>query len=833
MNLFNKKYIQHLVAVFVLIVVAGIYFYPETQGKKILSHDQISAVAAAAERDAYAEKGETILWTSRLFSGMPLFQVAYKAKSNLMYHFYDYKTFFPKSMWLWLTLILGFYICLSILGYGIEISLIGAVAFGLSTWFMLSIEAGHSTKILTISFIPPLIASILITYKGKWLMGGVLTSLFLSLAIMSNHVQIIYYTLFLIIILFVVKLIEAFKNKSLPIFIKRTAVLIGFGLLGVLPNITMLWTTYDYGKETIRGGKSELTKEVKQSTGLDIDYAMQYSYGKAESLNLLIPGFAGSGGTLDENSETFAELKSKGVPKKQALDYLKGIPLFYGEPPVNTGPSYLGAAILFLFLLMFFIYKGNLRWILLATVIFSLVMAWGRHFLIINEFLFDHLPLYNKFRTPSMWLSLAMISTVLGAMIALKTIFESEFDKEKIKKSLFLTGGILGGFVVFVYLFKSSFTDFSGPYDDQLAQNGLNLDILIEDRISMLSADIFRTLVIIGLTFGTVWMVVFKKIKNIQLAYFIFAVIIIGDLWTVDKRYLNEDDFTRAKTFEKSIIASAADQQILTDKEVNFRVFNATVSSFNDNNTSFFHQSVGGYSAVKLIRYQDLIERQISPQIQHLMSLLNSGNPPESSFKQVPVLNMLNMKYLIHNKDATPIRNSNVLSSVWFVNNISWAKNADDEMAQLTDFNPAETAVIDKRFKDYLSGFNPNKNGSIELSSYHPDNMVYTSNSSAPNLAVFSEIWYKGNVDWKAYIDGKETEFIRVNYLLRGLKIPEGKHEIAFKFYPKSHYIGSKISLVSSSLILLMLASLIVMSLMGKKLPGMKEDASLTNDDNA
>ena len=809
MNLFDQKYLRHLVAVFILLIVAGVYFFPETQGKKILSHDQVSAVAAAKQANDYLEKGETILWGSTVFSGMPLFQVAYKAKANLLYHFFDTNKLIPKSMWLWFSLILGFYICLSLLGYKTELSLIGALAFGLSTWFMLSIEAGHSTKILTVSFIPPLIASILITYKGKWLMGGVLTCLFLSLAIMSNHIQIIYYSLFLIIILFIVKLVEAVKTKEIPVFFKRTLILIGFGLLGVLPNTTMLWTTYDYGNETIRGGSSELTKEIKQSSGLDIDYAMQYSYGKAESLNLLIPGFSGSGGTLDEGSETFSELRRKGVAKNQALDYLKGIPLFYGDPPINTGPSYIGAAIIFLFLLMFFIYKGRFRWVLLSTVILSIVFAWGRHFLVINEFMFDYLPLYNKFRTPSMWISLAMICAVLGAMISLKTIFENKYDSTKIKKALIYSGGILGGFVIFVYLFKSSFTDFSGPYDSQLAQNGLDVDTLIQDRISMLSSDIIRTLFIIGLTFGTVWMIVFKKLKNTSFAYLILATIILGDLWTVDKRFLNEDDFTKSKSFEKSIVASAADQQILNDKEINYRVFNASISSFNDNNTSYFHQSIGGYSAAKLIRYQDLIEHHLS-----------KGN--------MNVFNMLNGKYFITGNPGQEVaqQNPGALGSSWFIESVDWAKNADDEMQKLTDFNPKSTVIIDERYKPYLEGFTPasNPQSTIKLSSFHPDNMVYNSNSSGDNFAVFSEIWYKGNEDWKVYVDGKESEFIRVNYLLRGLKIPAGQHEITFKFHPTSHYVGSNISLVSSSLIILLILGLFVMVLMKKALPGMEED---------
>lgn len=809
MEFLKNHVLKHLLAVLVLITVSAVYFYPELQGKKILAHDEISSIAAAKQAQDYEKKGETILWGSTLFSGMPLFQVAYQVKANLLRVFLDTYKLFPKSMWLCLMLMLGFYISLSILGYSPELGVIGSIAFSLSTWFLLSIEAGHATKLLAIAFIPPLISSILITYRGKWLLGGVLTSLFLSLAIMANHPQIVYYALFLILALVVVKMAQAIKEKNITVFVKRSIILLAFGILGVLPNTTLLWTTYDYSAETIRGGKSELTKDVKQSTGLDLDYAMQWSYGKAETLNLLIPGLYAGGAKLDESSETYNNLAQKGVPKNQIKDFLKNVPLYYGDQPFTTGPSYMGAALIFLFILMFFISKSNIRWVLLTITIMSIMFAWGKNFLVLNELFFDHFPMYNKFRTPSMWLALTMITVAMGAITSLQLIFKNEIDKDKLKKGLIYTGSILGGLVVFVYLFGSSFISFAGAYDTQLAQSGIDLDILTEDRISIMKADALRTLFILAALFGILWMLNTNKLKNITLVKGLLALIIIGDLWLVDRRFVNNDDFVKAKSYEQTIHASAADQQILNDKEQNYRVFNATVSTFNDNKTSYFHNSVGGYSAVKLIRYQDLIENQLS-----------KGN--------MNVFNMLNTKYFIVGKPGEEAVNQNpqALGSVWFVNQIDWAKDADEEMAKLTDFNPASTAVVDVRYKDYLSGFKSDSvvNGTIALASFHPDKMVYTATADKDNFAVFSEIWYKGNVDWKAYIDGKETEFIRVNYLLRGLKVPAGNHEIVFEFYPKPHYVGSKITLASSALIMLMLASIVVVLIMKKPLPGMKEE---------
>ena len=810
MNLFQNKYAQHILAFFILLIVSGVYFYPETQGKKILSHDQVSSVAASKEVKNYQEKGDKILWTSRIFSGMPAFQVAYSVDDNLLLWVYKSNVLLPKSLWLSLMLMLGFYIALSILGYPLTIRLLGAISFSLSTWFLLSIEAGHSTKMVTIAFIPPLIASILISYKGKWLLGGVLTSLFLGLAIMANHIQIIYYSIFFIAILFFVKLFHAYKDQQIQPFFKRTIILIGFGLLGILPNITLLWTTYDYGNSSTRNGKTELTKEVeKTGDGLDLDYAMAWSYGKAETINLLIPGIYAPGASLEKGSETYEELARKGVPKNQIKNYLKGIPMYYGTQSTPSGPSYLGAGLIFLFLLMFFLHKGNFKWVLLGTTIVSVVFSWGGDFLLVNEFFFDHFPLYNKFRTPSMWLSLTMMSVTFGAMMALKIIHDKNYDVAKLKKALIYSGGALGGISLITYLLGGSLFDFNGPYDAQLAQNGFPMDSVIQDRINLVKSDSLRTLAVIALIFGTLWAILSNKLKSLSLGITIITIVIIGDMWMVGKRFLNNDDFTKAKTFEKSIKPTAADLQVLNDKEVNYRVFNAAVNSFNELTPSYFHQSIGGYSSVKLSRYQDLIEHHLS-----------KGN--------MNVFNMLNAKYFITGQPGQEVaqQNPDANGSVWFVNDISWAKNADEEMALMNDFNSKNTVVIDEREKAYTNGVTPSNSpqNTISLTSFHPDNMVYNSNSSTENFAVFSEIWYKGNVDWKAYIDGKETEFIRVNYLLRGMKIPTGQHKITFKFHPTSHYVGTKISLVASILIVLMILGLIVMTAMGKELPGMKED---------
>ena len=453
-NLFLKKSLKHIGAIALITILSVSYFFPEFQGKKIPSHDGISAVAASKESRDFKEKGETILWSTRIFSGMPLFQIAYAVNSNFVRKAEIYRNVFGVNTNMMIALMLGMYICLSLFGIRYEISLIGAIGFGLSTWFLLSIEASHSTKIFTISYIPPLIASIYYAYRKQLLLGGILTSFFLCLAIAANHVQIVYFSIFFITILVVFELIYNLKNKTVTAFIKKSAILIAFGILGVLPNTTLLWTTYDFGEETIRAGKSELTKEgnLPKSSGLDMDYSFRWSYGKAESFNFLIPNYGGAGLTLDEKSATFNELRKSGMPKTQTLNTLKQIYNYYAGADGNTGPTYLGAVLLFLFLLLFFIEKSKIKWMLLSVVILSLVFSWGKNGAIlglnINEFFFNHFPFYNKFRTPSMWLSLAMIAVTFGAMMALKVIVDKDYDTAQLKKALIYTGGILGGILI-------------------------------------------------------------------------------------------------------------------------------------------------------------------------------------------------------------------------------------------------------------------------------------------------------------------------------------------------------------------------------------------------
>lgn len=791
---FKKQLLPHLFAVVIMLVASGLYFLPELQGKKIQSHDKLSYVGAAKEKIDFEKKGETIFWTSRVFGGMPLFQISYDRKSNLLKKFEIARDIVPYSMGKSFGLMLGFYIALLLLGVRWNIAASISVAFGFSTWFLLSIEAAHSSKVYSISYMAPLLASVVAAYRGKLLLGGVLTSVFLSLMISSNHPQIAYYSLFMLLAVAIIFLVLFFKEKKIVEFFKVSIVLLGFGTLGLLPNAGLILTSLDYSKESTRGGQSELTQsEQAESAGLNFGYAMRWSYGKMESFNLLIPGLYAGGYAPGENSNLVQSLTQKGVSKKQALDYAKGIPMYYGDQPFTTGPTYLGAVVLFFFILFFFLDKGMFKWGLLLAFILSLMFAWGENLEWWSRLFFENIPMFNKFRNPSMWLSIAIVTSFIGAGLAVKHLFERDFDTTKIQKQILISGGILGGVALLFLLFGTALIDsFEGKNDAMLAQNGFPVDAIVKDRIDLVKKDALRTLAFVLAIAAASWLWAMQKIKNANLWLAFVAVLLLLDLVPVGQRYLNKDDFSVVYGNEISIPPTKADQTILQDKALNYRVFNTTLSSFNDNSTSYFHQSVGGYSAVKLYRYQDLIDYH-----------LGKGN--------MKVFNMLNTKYFIQGKPGEEVarQNPDALGSVWFVNNIKWAKNADEEMELMNEFDPKSEVVIDERFKSNIEKETYSANGEIKLSSFHPEKMIYNSNSSDAQFAVFSEIWYKGNKDWKAYIDGEETEFVRVNYLLRGLEIPAGNHEIVFEFNSKAHFTGSIVGYISSIVVLLLLVFLI------------------------
>lgn len=588
-------------------------------------------------------------------------------------------------------------------------------------------------------------------------------------------------------------LFESVMEKKLPHFFKATGVLIIAAILAVLPNVSNLWSTEVYGKETIRGGASELTQK-KQTTdgGLDFEYASRWSYGLAdgEILSTLIPNMKGgsSGGALTESSNTYKEMLNKGIPENQALQYIHQMPLYWGHQPFTSGPVYFGAAIVFLFLFSLLVVRNNIKWFLLALTVLSMLLAFG-HNTPFFKLLFNALPFFNKFRTPAMALVIAQLTMPLLAIMGLNEIFSGKVSTDELLKKLKIAGGITAGIVILFGVLGGFFFNFSSEGDKQYYDNGNGwlIDVLKKDRASLLMTDAFRSLFFIVVAFGLIWFFIKKKLSK-QVFIGGLALVFLIDTWTVAKRYLNSDNFVEDSKYQSNHTPTQADQDILKDRDPYYRVFNTTRDPFNDAMTSYYHKSIGGYHPAKLIRYQDLIENQISKYNMHVLDMLNT--------KYVIVENKGNHQPVVQ-------RNPDAAGNVWFVKQIKWVKNADEEMAALTDFDPKSTVIIDERYKK-LVGDNAIGNDSaamIRLQKYSPNQLTYSSNSTSNQLAVFSEIYYDDKNGWNAYIDGKRVEHFRVDYVLRALTIPAGTHLIEFKFEPKTVVEGNKIDYAGSFLL--------------------------------
>ncbi|HIK62584.1 MAG TPA: hypothetical protein EYG01_01090 [Flavobacteriales bacterium] len=792
----KKSIIHHFISIFALIAVLLIYFYPTIQGKILVQDDITRSIATSKEaRDFRADTGEEALWTNSQFGGMPTFQMNTEYPSNLMRYFEKGLKFYrilPDKTGLIFMLLLGFYFLLITLGVDKKISVIGAIAFGFSTFFIISLGVGHNSKLRSIGYIAPIIAGVLMTYKGKKLLGGAITAFTLALAINANHFQITYYLFLLLLVLASVYLFQAIQKKNTKDFFISSAILLLSALLSVGPNVSKLWTTYSYSGETMRGGKSELTVHKEKSKGgLDIDYALKWSYGKMESLNLLMPNFYGGSSTkeLNTSSNTYKKLVKNGVNKRQAKKYIERMPIYWGEQQFTSGPTYLGAIILFLFLIGTFIIRGPTKWWIVIGSVLALMIAWGSNLMWFNQLMFEYFPMFNKFRAPSMALTIVCFTAPLLAMLALNKMLTTEnISKywDKIKLSFY----ILGGLCLLFYLFGGSLFSFEGLSDDSLKQQGWPIDAIVSDRVNLLKSSAIRSLLLISLVFGLIWSYSKQKLSA-NLFIGIVGFLILADIWIVDKEYLGADNFHKASAKEKSYLPSVADQQILKDNDPNFRVFNLSVNPFTDALTSYHHKSVGGYHGAKLIRYQDMIDKHLSKQ-------------------NMQVINMLNTKYLITQNKKTGQKqaqlNRTALGNAWFVNKILWAENADNEIDLLGDFNATNEVVIDSRYKDYFTKEIEINSSTINLINYKPNHLTYKANVNNEHaFAVLSEIYYEGSGnDWQAYIDDNPVEHIRVNYLLRGMNIPNGEHIIEFKFSPPSYFIGEKISLVFSILVILL-----------------------------
>jgi len=794
-NLSFKKLLPFIAAIAVFFVLTMSYFNPLIEGKRLMQGD-ISHFRGMSKEivDYRAKTGEEPLWTNSMFGGMPAYQISVQYKANLIKHIDQLLQLgLPNPAGFVFLYFLGFFILLLVLGVDPWLSLAGAIAYAFSSYFFIILSAGHNSKAHAIAYMAPVLAGIILTFRKKYLIGGVLTAIFLSLEISANHLQITYYLLLIVVAYGINEFIFKIREKEFGSFLKAFGVLLVAVFLAILTNITTLWATYDYTPYTTRG-KSELTSNKKdRSSGLDREYATGWSYGIPETMTLLIPDFNGgaSGVALGTKSATYKALQANNIPEEQAQGFVnQKLPMYWGTQPNTSGPVYVGAIIFFLFIFGLLIVENRYRWWILGITIISILLSWGKNFMPFTNFFFDYIPGYSKFRAVSMTLVIAELTMPLLAIFALKKVFQDGINKQVVLKKLLYTFYVVGGICLIIALFGSSLFSFANPNDANYFK-GLP-DWLVaairQDRASMLRFDAFRSLVFIAVATVAIWAFLKDKLK-MQWAVVILILGFLVDGWAVNKRYLNNDDFARKSEIENPFQPSQADLMIMKDTDPNYRVLNLMVDPFNDASTSYFHKSIGGYHGAKLRRYQELIEQQISK---------NNQN----------VLNMLNTKYFIgRGQDGSPVPQLNMaaLGNAWFVDNYRLVPNADSELTALSKFEPAKTAIVDVRFKGLVEKYNSQKDttASIKLTDYAPNKLDYVYKAGSDQLAVFSEIYYEKG--WNAYVDGKLTPHFRADYVLRSMVLPAGEHKVEFRFEPTFFKTGERVSFASSLLLILLL----------------------------
>ena len=787
MQNFNlKSAVPHLVALVAFLLITFVYFQPLFQGEKIYQGDIVNFKGMSQELMEYrAKTGEEALWTNRMFGGMPAYQISHHTPSNLTRYADKLMAFnFPREASFVLIAFIGFYILMLSMGLSAPMAVAGALGFGLTSYLFIIIEAGHNTKAHAMAYMAPVLAGILIAYKGKVLRGAALTALFLALQIRANHLQITYYLLMMVLIFAVFELVHAIKEKKVAQFVKTGLVLVFAALLAVGANIEKIWTTYEYGKYSTRS-QSELTIDGRQenkTSGLNKDYATSWSYGITETFNLMIPNLMGgaSGSELSKDSEVYQVLKKNRVPN--AKNIIKRMPTYWGGQPFTSGPVYVGAVLCFLFLLGAFLVRGRIKWWLLSCTLLSFALAWGHNMMWLTDLFLDYVPGYNKFRSVSMILVIAELTIPFLAFLAVKELVSKASDKQEIQKALKYSLGIsLGICALFAFVGPALF-DFSARADANYPD--FLVSALEMDRASMLRSDSLRSLAFVALTGLSIYLFQAKKLKALGFAASL-AVLILVDMLPVNQRYLDGDDFVKARKMDQPFQKTAVDLQILADEELNFRVYNTSERLDAGARTSYFHNNIAGYHGAKLKRYQELIDLQIA-----------KGNPS--------VIHMMNTKYILRkgaSGELTATMNPSRLGAAWLVNDVKIVEDADEEMTLLSSFNPAKEALVDQRFGLSESSFS--NLGNISLISYQPNHLTYDVSTLAPSFAVFSEIFYdKG---WNAYINGELHEHYRVNYVLRGMNLPKGSYQVEFKFEPKSVAYGSSLALVFSLLIYVLL----------------------------
>jgi hypothetical protein len=786
-----KKLIPYSIAIAIFIIASLTYFYPVLKGQKIAQSDITQFRGMVQEiKDFRADKKTEPYWTGASFSGMPAYQISAYYPNDFVRTIDRALRFLPRPADYTFLYFLSFFVLMLALKVKWRLAILGALSFGFSTYLIIIFIPGHNAKAHAIGYMPLVLAGFLWVFQKKYVLGFLVTGLAMALEIYTNHIQMTYYLGFCLLILCIVEFIHAIKQKTFLVFIKQAAVIIAAVVLGIGANSSRLMAMKEYADFSTRG-KSELTINVdgsqKEATiGLDKSYITQYSYAKLETFNLFVPRFMGGGTVekLDKNSN-FYQLIEKKAGKKVADDYSEQVLTYWGDQPIVEAPAYIGAVIFFLFFLGMFLVKGRLKQWLVAATVFSILLSWGRNFAGLTDFFIDYVPLYNKFRAVSSIQVIAELCVPILGVLGLKEFFLSN-NAEKIKrKSLEKAVFAFGGCIVLGFLLAHSFSTFEGLRDNNYQDLPGLIDAVIADRKAMLLFDTVRSLVLVLLSAVVLWFCLKNKLKQ-KLAILALSFLILFDLISVNKNYVNESDFKSSRKVEKPFTASNADKIILKDK-THFRVANFAADPMQDGSTSYFHQSIGGYHAAKMGRYQELFDYQIAK---------NNRD----------VLNMLNTKYFIladKNGKKQAQQNPNANGNAWFVENVKVVNSANDEMLALDSLNTKTTAVLDKSKYSEKGSFNFEKDATatIKLLKYDVTQLIYQSKTKKEQFAVFSEIYYKDG--WNAYIDGELTNYFRVNYVLRGMKIPAGEHKIEFKFEPKVIQQGGMISLFSYIVLIL------------------------------
>lgn len=805
-----KKWLPHAAAILLFFTLTALYFGPVFQGKDLMQADAINSQGWGKDlRDYHEKTGDYAYWSNAMFSGMPSNYTFSPQPVNV---FKAFEKVLTLSMFgasrrhigsIFLTFVC-FYIFLISIGCRSWLSVAGAIAYTLCSYNFIIIEAGHMNKSLVMATMAPIIGGVMLCYRGKLLWGALITLIFSGLNIYWSHQQISYYLLLVLLILAIVYLVYAIREKKIKEYLKATGVLMIAAILAVIPAIGQLVPAADYAKESMRGG-AVLKQEGKQSSGLEIDYAYQWSYGIGETFTLLVPNLYGASShyNLGEDSETY-RVVARNYGAAQARNLVKHLPTYWGPQPFTSGPVYIGAIVCFLFVLGLFLVNGREKWWLVAATILSIVMAWGKYFPAVNEFLFYNLPLYNKFRAPSMSLVIASLTMVTLGILGVKELIERHKagNDKGIMKALCWSAGITAGLSLMFALCGGSMFDFAGASDAQLPE-ALHAP-LRADRAAMLTSDAWRSFAFIVAAFAV--LAAWLRIKSMKLGYMLAAMtlLILVDLWSVDKRFLSWDTFM-PKQKSTEILPTAADKQILADKDPNFRVLNLTSSTFNDSRTSYFHKSVGGYSPVKLRRYQDIIDHFFARNL------------------NMNIINMLNVKYFIvpGEKGGQQVQmNPTALGNCWFVDKVQFVADPNEEIKAIEKFDPIAVAFVDVEWKEKMPAIeqysnNANSTDYIRLTEYkNPGNLIYESNSTAPRFAVFSEVFYK---TWKAFIDGKEVTPVRTNYILRGLPVPAGKHTIEFLCVDDVMTGSAKVSLYGSIFVGVVILAMVALLIYRRK----------------